>query len=381
MQDEFRRRMPICQNWVYFDHAAVGPLPQPAAQQITDWCHQATHEGDTVWPSWHRAVQQMRQTAAGLIHASVDEVALVNSTTQGIGLVAEGFPWRAGDNVVLLRNEFPSNLYPWMNLASQGVEARIVDPDHDGRPNLDRVLEACDDKTRLVAASWVGFVNGYRIDLARWTAAIHEQGAYFFLDAIQGLGVFPLDLQQIPVDFLAADGHKWMLGPEGAGLFFVRNQHLDLLRPLGVGWNSVVQNFDFDTIQMQWKPTAARYEGGTMNTVGFLALGASLEMLRSCGLAHNSSRLEQQVVQLGDYAVDRLQAVGAEIISLREPGHLSGIITFRLRDADHAAVREACLARGVVLSHRGGGLRISPHAYNNESDVDRLMDCLADGHV
>lgn len=373
---EFRQMMPITDNWAYFDHAAVGPLPKPTAERISTWSRQATEQGDTVWPEWNRDVQQTRRTAARLINAQPGEVALVNSTTHGIGLVAEGFPWQAGDNVVTLANEFPSNIYPWMNLANRGVETRLVQPGPDGRPELASVLDACDDRTRIVSASWIGFVNGYRLDLAQWVEAVHSKGPLFFLDGIQGVGVFPLDVTSIPIDFLAADGHKWMLGPEGAGIFYLRSEHLELLRPIGVGWNSVVHCFDFDHVQLDLKPTAARFEGGTMNTVGFLALGTSLELLSQQGLSHHSSAIAERICELGGYALQELQGIGAHIQSHREPGHESGIISFQLGDADHQAVRNACLAGGVVLSHRGGCLRISPHAYNERSEVDRLIEIL-----
>ena len=373
----FRRLMPITENWAYLDHAAVGPLPEPTSRRIEVWCRQATEQGDTVWPDWNRAVQKTRRTAARLLNADPAEVALLNSTTQGIGLVAEGLPWRSGDNVVTLANEFPSNMYPWMNLSSRGIETRIVRPDDQGLPNLDAVLDACDDRTRVVSISWIGFVNGYRIDLARWVEAIHQRGCLFFLDAIQGIGVFPLDVRSIPIDFLAADGHKWMLGPEGAGILYLRQEHLDLLRPMGVGWNSVVHSFDFDRVELALKPSAARYEGGTMNTVGFLALGASLELLAAQGLSHDASALAERIWEIVQYAVARLREIGATVVGVPKPASYSGIISFQLGHVDHQAVREKCLANGVVLSHRGGCLRISPHGYNDEGDIDRLIDALA----
>lgn len=373
---DFRQLMPICQNWIYFDHAAVGPLPRPTADRISKWCQQATEQGDTVWPEWNRGVQQTRRTAASLIHADAGEVALVNSTTQGISLVAEGYPWQPGDNVVTLANEFPSNLYPWMNLADRGVETRRVAVDDDGQPNLDRVLDACDEHTRIVSLSWIGFVSGYRLDLHRWAEAIHSRGALFFLDAIQGMGVFPMDVQSVPVDFFAADGHKWMLGPEGAGIFYLRQEHLDRLRPVGVGWNSVVHCFDFDHVELNLKPSAARYEGGTMNSVGFLALGASLEVLADQGLAHNSMAIADRVLDVREYAAEELTKLGAHVRNQYERCHQSGILSFQLPEANHQALRETCLEQGVVLSHRGGCLRISPHAYNTPSDIDRLVSIL-----
>lgn len=373
----FRNEMPITHKWAYFDHAAVGPIPRPTAQVISDWCSQASEEGDTVWPEWNRGVNQTRKTAARLLNADPAEIALVPNTTAGISLVADGFPWSPGDNVVTLSNEFPSNVYPWMNQADRGVEVRRVPVDPDGRVQLDRILAACDHRTRIVSCSWIGFASGFRIDLATFVEAVHARGALFFLDAIQGVGVFPLDLANIPIDFLAADGHKWMLGPEGAGLFYVRHEHLDRLHPLGVGWYSVEHCFDFSKIELKLKPSAARYEGGTMNAVGFLALNSSLELLERHGLSCTNSPIADRILQITDYACQRLQSLGAELQNIREPKHKSGIVSFRFHGRDLPAMRETCLKNGVVLSYRNGSLRISPHAYNNEAEVDHLIDILS----
>lgn len=366
--------MPVSQKWAYFDHAAVGPLTRPAAECVSNWCRQALEEGDTVWPEWNRSVNQTRHRAAELISASNSEIALIPNTTAGISLVAEGYPWREGDNVVTLANEFPSNLYPWMNLADRGVETRRVQPDPNGRVDLDRVLASCDQRTRIVALSWIGFATGFRLELARFVDAIHQRGCLFFLDAIQGFGVFPLNVSQLPIDFLAADGHKWMLGPEGAGVLYVRREHLDLLRPVGVGWNSVVHCYDFDKIELTLKDSAGRYEGGTMNAAGFMALGASLDLLRDCGLSSNESAVADRILELTDYACEQLSRLGIRVVNIREPLHRSGIVTFRLEGQDQKAVRHFCLKSGIVLSHRNGCLRISPHAYNNEAEIDHLVD-------
>jgi selenocysteine lyase/cysteine desulfurase len=373
---DFRQAMPVSRKWAYFDHAAVAPLPSATADAIHTWCTQATEEGDAVWPSWNRGVGKARTLAAEMINAEEAEIALVPSTTAGISLVAEGFPWREGDNVVTLANEFPSNLYPWMNQRFRSVETRRVTVPPDGRVDLDRVLAACDHRTRIVSLSWIGFASGYRLDLPKFVDAVHQRGPYFFLDAIQGLGVFPLDVRQVPVDFLAADGHKWMLGPEGAGIFYLRQQHLDLLRPIGVGWNSVKHRYDFSKVDLDLQATAARYEGGTQNMAGFLGLAASLSLLRDLGLRYDRSPLSTRIIALNNYACERLRARGATIVSPCGTSHQSGILSFQLPGCDHDAIRTQCLQQGVILSHRGGCLRMSPHAYNNEADVDRLIELL-----
>lgn len=371
----FRQQMPIARRFVYLDHAATAPLSGPASQAVQTWSRQAAELGDTVWLQWEEGVQQVRRTAAELIGAASEEVALVPNTTAGINLVAEGFPWREGDNVVTLANEFPSNQYPWMNLAGRGVEARRV-PVEGGQVDLDRLADACDGRTRIVSVSWIGYASGWRMDLDALVALAHEHGALVFLDAIQGLGVFPIHVGRVGVDFLAADGHKWLLGPEGAGLFFVRREHLPLLRPLSVGWNSVVRAHDFSRIELCLRPDAARYEGGSRNMAGHLALGASLQLLAGVGLSAGRSALADRVLALTDYAVNRLEAIGAAVQSCRRAPHRSGILAFALPGRDPVDLRRRCLQAGVVLSVRGGNLRISPHAYNDETDIDRLVEVL-----
>jgi selenocysteine lyase/cysteine desulfurase len=297
----------------------------------------------------------------------------VNSTSQGIGLVAEGFPWKAGDNLVTFDCEFPANVYPWQNLADRGVETRLV-PAPEGRIDLNRLEEACDPRTRIVAISWVQFAAGWRIDVDAVTELAHRRGALVALDAIQGLGVFPLDVSRTPVDFLAADGHKWLLGPEGAGIFYLRGEHLNLLAPRSVGWNSVVRPYDFSRLEFSLKPTAARYEGGTHNMAGFVALGESLKLLSGYSAEAKAAR----VLALTDRACQRLQTLGAEIHSSRTGEERSGIVLFSLPGQDSMALRRKLHAAGVALSCRAGKLRISPHAYGNEADIERLIGALED---
>ncbi len=367
----FRREMPISQRWAYFDHAAVAPITSPSRKAISRWVERAAVDGATPYSEWIAEIEQLRTLAAEMIRATVDEIALVGNTTAGINLVAEGFPWQEGDNVVTLADEFPSNQYPWMQLANRGVETRRV-PTDEGEVDLERLANACDERTRVVTISWVSFSSGWRNDLEKVAEIAHRHGSLFFLDAIQGLGVFPLDVTGTRIDFLSADGHKWLLGPEGAGIFFTRREHLDLLRPVGIGWNSVVDAHNFSHIDLTLKDTAARYEGGTQNTPGLIGLGASLALLAEFG----QEAISRRVIELTDTACERLEELGAIIHSNREPAQKSGIVVFELPGRDPESVRRRCLDRNVVISCRGGRLRISPHAYNNESDLDHLMGAM-----
>ncbi len=370
--DDLRRAMPVARKWAYFDHAAVAPLSEPARAAMDAWGQNMADNGDTDWLHWAAQLEVVRRRGAGMIGADPDEIALIRNTTEGINLVAEGFPWREGDNIVTLADEFPSNQYPWMNLASRGVECRRV-PTIDGRVELSAIEQACDARTRIVALSWVNFAHGWRNDLDALAQLAHHRGAYLFVDAIQGLGVLPLDVRRTPIDFLSADGHKWMLGPEGAGLFYLRREHLDLLRPVGLGWNSVRQGNDYTRIELNVKPTAARYEGGSYNMAGFLGLGASLELLVALGTAAIGERL----LAVTDEACQRLREFGATIHSHREQVRASGIVAFELPGKNSLAVKKQLLAHHVVTGCRAGRVRISPHAYTNDEDLDRLISALA----
>ncbi len=372
---ELRRQMPVAARYAYLDHAAVAPLTAPARDAVIQWSHAAADSGDLHWSTWAEQVRNVRLLCSSLIGTDSENLAFVPNTTAGIGLVAEGLPWRPGDNVVTLANEFPSNLYPWMNLRDRGVETRLVKAER-GRVDMEQILERCDARTRLISVSWVGYASGWRLDVDWVVRRAHERGILVLLDAIQGLGVFPLNVADTPVDFLAADGHKWMLGPEGAGIFYIRPQHLDLLHPIGVGWNSVVQASEFDRIDFHLRPTARRFEGGSQNMVGVMALGASLQLLESAGLASGESAIAERVLAITDYACERLQEVGACVLSHREGERRSGIVTFQVPGQDPDQLRRACLQAGVVVSCRGGGVRISPHAYANRDDIERLIEVI-----
>lgn len=371
LRRRFRERMPISGRCAYFDHAAVAPLSGPASAAIARWLDEATHEGVRAWGRWNRTADDARSAAARLLHARPEEIAFVSSTTAGISLVAEGFAWQAGDNVVTLADEFPSNQYPWLNLADRGVEVRRL-PTQEGRLDLADLEQACDARTRIVSISWVNYATGFRHDLAAVAEIAHRAGALLLVDAIQGLGVFPLDVREIPIDFLAADGHKWLLSPEGAGILYIRREHLDRIRPQGVGWHSVVHEGDFSRIELDLKPAAERFEGGSPNSVGIAGLGASLAMFNELG----RQNIAESVLHFTRTASERLRSLGATIVSPQDDPHRSGIVAFELPGHDPKEIRGRCLAADVLLSVRNGRLRISPHGYNNEDDLERLLDAL-----
>jgi selenocysteine lyase/cysteine desulfurase len=365
-----RKEFPVTSRWAYLDHAAVAPLSEPARRAMTDWAADTAVNGAATWSDWQRRVETTRAEAGRLLNADPKDIAFIKNTSEGISFVAEGLPWRAGDNVVTAADEYPSNLYPWMNLADRGVEVRRV-PSRDGRVLVDDLRAAMDDQTRLITLSFVEYGTGFRNDLDAVSALCRERDALFFVDAIQGLGVFPLDVRQTPIDFLAADGHKWLLGPEGSGILYVRRELVELMHTAEVGWHSVVHDHDFSKVELTLKPHAGRWESGTMNVAGIVALGASLELLLNAGI----DAVGQRILEVTDYLCDRAKAAGLDIYSSRRPGESSGIVSL-LGIADPAAAVRRCRAEGIIVNHRGGRLRVSPHAYNTFDEIDRLLTVL-----
>jgi cysteine desulfurase/selenocysteine lyase len=369
-QSEF----PVTERWAYFDHAAVAPLPRRAGNMLRAWTDEQERYGVVHWPNWERQVEMARARVARLLNAEADEIAFINSTTHGIGLIAEGFPWRPGDNVVTAAEEYPSNIYPWMNLSDRGVIVRLV-PTRDGRIWIDDLAAAFDDRTRLLTISHVEFSSGFRNDLDALTELCRDRGAAFFVDAIQGLVPFTIDVKRTPIDFLAADGHKWLLGPEGAGLLFVRRDWIGRLHTLGVGWHSVISTYNSPRNDFTLKPSAQRWEGGSFNMPGLQALGASLELLLEIGPEAVSARI-----------LDRAQAVrelaaqaGWRICGSSLPADRSGIVALERDGVDPDRFARAARAQGVAVASRRGRVRISPHIYNNQDDLERLALALKSG--
>ncbi|AGA30492.1 aminotransferase class V-fold PLP-dependent enzyme [Singulisphaera acidiphila] len=369
---------PITERWAYFDHAAVAPIPRRAGDILRTWADDQEQNGVIHWLDWERKLGTTRRQIAELLNAEVDEIAFVSSTTHGIGLIAEGFPWREGDSVVTAAEEYPSNVYPWMNLASRGVELRTV-PSRDGRVWARDLAAAIDETTRLLTISHVEFASGFRNDIDALAELCKARGIAFFVDAIQGLGPLVIDVKRTPIDFLAADGHKWLLGPEGAGLLFVRREWIDRLRPLGVGWHSVVSSFNTPGFNFTLKPSAERWEGGSCNMPGLQAFGASLSLIMELG----KETVSQRILERAEAVREIARSAGWQVYGSTRGDDLSGIVALEREGVDPDVVVRRLRAAGVAVASRRGRLRISPHVYNNEEDLERLrMGLISDlGHA
>jgi selenocysteine lyase/cysteine desulfurase len=366
-----RTEMPVTRDWAFLDHAAVAPLTERARRALGEWADDMTHHGVVHEGRWLKQIEEVRRQFGRLLNAEPHDLAFVKNTSEGIGFVAEGLPWRVGDNVVIAAEEYPANVYPWMNLQSRGVEVRRV-PSRGARVEIDDLLAALDGRTRLVSLSFVEFASGFRNDLDTIGRLCRERDILFCVDAIQGLGVLPLDVRKTPLDFLAADGHKWLLGPEGAGVFWIRRELVETLHPVSVGWKSVVGAWDFSTIDFRLEVHAGRWENGTPNISGIVALGASLGLLLEIGIDAIAAR----VLELTDYLCEKAAEAGLEVFSSRRVADRSGIVSLIVPGVEAREAAKRCRASGVVVNARAGRVRVSPHFYNTQEELDRFVNLL-----
>ena len=359
---------PVAGRLLYLNHAGVSPIPASSASAGIRLLQQYRDEGAFHLRKWEESSDEVRARFARLIGASSEEIAIIKNTSEGISLIAAGFPWKEGDNLVTANVEFPANIYPWMRLEAHNIEVRMVQA-REGRVRKDDVVAACDGKTRLVALSSVEFANGYRNDLAGIGEYCQKQGIFFFVDAIQSLGVVPMDVRAYGIDALSADGHKWMLSPEGIGGFYISRDVMEMVEPVVLGWHSVRNRFDFEQYDFQLSPDARRFEPGSFNTVGLAAFGASLHLILSVSV----ERIWERVRRLTEEAIEWALRAGYEVVSPRHPEERSGIVTFRVPGADPQRLWKALLSRKAVCSPRSGGIRVSPHFYNTSEEISRFF--------
>jgi selenocysteine lyase/cysteine desulfurase len=376
---KFGNDFPILGRLTFLNHAAVAPLSPPAARALRAYADQAESRA-YVDGGWYRRTVEVKQAAARLIGArGPHEIAFVPNTSTGLALVARGLEWQPGDNVVVSNVEYPANRYPWEDLRRVGVELREVRQLPDGRVDAEDVIEAINDRTKVVAVSHVQYVSGHRIDLRPISDMVHSvpgPRGYLCVDAIQSVGAMPVDVEAMGIDFLAADGHKWMLGPEGCGIFYCREDLNELLHPAVVGWMNMVDATDYGNYRFEFQPDARRFEPGTYNIPGILALGASIDMLLTVGIDNVWSRIEELTAHL----CRRLASHGYRVFSPRSDGERSGIVTFDPPAAtDRAAVKrivDRLQQKNIIIAAREGRLRASPHFYNTTEQLDALIDAL-----
>lgn len=366
---KIRKEFPITKRYTFLDNACIGPLSRRAASYMNGFIEDMARGGGVNEDRWVEDVNKTRVLAAKILNARPSEIAFTKNTSEGISFVANGLEWSEGDNVVITNVEFPANVYPWMNLKDRGVQVKFVWEDKRGRIPFEDIEKVADDRTKVISLSFVEFSSGFRNDLRRIGGMCRDKGIAFVVDAIQGLGALGLDVNEVGVDFLSADGHKWLLSPEGVGIFYARKGSMEKLAVHEVGWASVVNKEDYLDYNLTLRPDASRFECGSPNTLGLYGLRGSLELMLEVGIRE----IEERVLELTDYLVGGLEKKGYRIFSSRRDGEKSGIVSFYSERHNIALVHDCLIRQGVIVSLREGRIRAAPHFYNTHEEIDKLL--------
>jgi cysteine desulfurase / selenocysteine lyase len=373
--EELRRReFPVAREKVFLAHAGVCPLPQRVADAISKCAEQSTL-GDQEAFMLSR-LDDARKLAAQLLNCQTDEIALVGPTSLALSFVASGLNFRKGDNILIYHDDYPSNVYPWMALAQKGVEVRLLNIKNYGAIRTVDVIGQVDENTKLVALASCHFISGFRIEIDAIGKFLRERGILFCLDAIQTLGAFPTTVEH--VDFLAADAHKWLLGPCGAGIFYVRRELQEKLNPPIYGWHNVRNPNFVAQEQIIFRSGAVKYEAGTQNLVGLVGLIASMELALEIGVENIAAELLRKRALL----VNALSAKGFTVLNANtKPENASGIVSFFQTGKDLAALNQKLTGAEIVASLRTDRkgqnyIRLSPHFYNTDAELKRVLELL-----
>lgn len=374
--EELRRReFPVAGEEVFLAHAGVCPLPRRVSEAVSQYALQAS-KGDQEKFIYPKILDHGREVASQLLECGTDEVAFVGPTSLALSFIASGLKFRRHDNLLVYFDDYPSNVYPWMALAEQGVQVRLMNTRGLGLIRPEDVMGQVDENTRLVALASCHFISGYRLDFQAIGQFLHKRNILFCLDAIQTLGAFPLRVEH--VDMLAADAHKWLLGPCGAGLMYVRRSSQEALTPPIYGWNNVRCPDFVAQEQLVLRPGARKYEAGTSNLLGILGLIRGMELLLEVGVDNVARELLRKRARLAP----ALQAKGYSVLHAdAPPGNSSGILSFYRPGADLAPLHQKLLDAHILTSLRTDRtgqkyIRLSPHFYNTDAELDRVLELL-----
>ncbi len=369
------REFPVARETAYLAHAAVCPLPACARDAVSDYAAACTG-GDQEDFVPANLLRDTRQLAANLLGAELREIALVGPTSLGLSFIAQGIDWQPGDNIIVHGDDYPSNVYPWMALAEKGVELKRLEPSTPGLIEPEDVFALIDPRTRMAALASCHYVSGYRIDIDAIGRELRSRGILFCVDGIQTVGAFPTPVEH--VDFLAADAHKWMLGPCSAGILYVKREMQDRLKPVVQGWHNLSCPDFIAQETLDYKPDGRRYEAGTANLLGIVGHHASLQLLDALGLA----KIAADLLAKRRWLVPELLAKGCDVLHADLPeANASGIVAFSKPGEDMAALQARLGQAGVTVSLRvmrdGSKLiRLSPHFYNTPAELYRLLEAL-----
>ncbi|MBN1449055.1 MAG: aminotransferase class V-fold PLP-dependent enzyme [Bacteroidetes bacterium] len=354
---------------IYLNHAATGPWSRYVERRVQAHVRGRTDGPIDIFQDTIRLIGEARAMAAEMLGTDPARVAFVLNTSEGLNILAQGLDWKTGDRVLLIDQEFPSNIYPFINLRGKGVEIDFV-PQRNGRIELDDIERALTPRTRILAVSWVQFLSGFTLDLAALKDLCAPHGTLLSVDAIQGVGGIRLDLRNTPVDFLAAGVQKWQLGPQGVGIVYVSERAQEMIRQAHLGWISVANAWNFFNYGQELQPDARRYENGTFNSIGISGYHGALEFFRTVGF----DRVDEMVRANAAHLYAKAQEMDFTVVTPENPCERAGIVTLRHERAEE--VQRTLQENGMVVSARVGHIRISPHFYNTPDEIDTVLDAI-----
>ena len=374
-EDLRRHEFPVAQNKIFLAHAGDAPLPRRVADAIAEYARQAA-TGDQEKFVYPAILDQGRKLAARLLNCQADEVAFVGPTSLALSFIASGLKLKRGDNILIYFDDYPSNVYPWMALAEQGVEVRLMSTRGLGVIRSRDVMVQVDENTRLVAVASCHFVSGYRVDFQAIGRYLRGRDILFCLDGIQTLGAFPTTVEQ--VDLLAADAHKWLLGPCGAGVLYVRRSVQDEINPPIYGWNNVRCPEYVAQERIVFRTGSQKYEAGTYNLLGLVGLVAAMELILELGVGN----IAVELLRKRAWLVPALQAKGCTVLQAEAPPDAaSGIVSFFRPGRDLAALHQKLQDANIITSLRADRtrqayIRLSPHCYNTDAELHRMLELI-----
>ena len=366
---------PVTRERIFLAHGGDCPLPRRVAEAIANYARDSS-TGDQEKCVYPMVLDEGRKLASQLLNSQPEEVAFVGPTSLALSFIASGLKVRKSANILIYFDDYPSNVYPWMALAEQRVEVRLMNTRGLGVIRLKDVIGQVDENTAMVALASCHFISGYRIDYQSIGQALRERNILFCLDAIQTLGAFPTTVEH--VDYLAADAHKWLLGPCGAGLLFVRRDQQEKLTPPIYGWNNVRCPNYVAQEQIVFRRGSQKYEAGTHNLLGIVGLVASMKLILEIGV----DNIARELLRKRAWLVPALQAKGCAVLHPESPDETaSGIVSFSRPGQDLAALHQKLLDANIITSLRGDRagqkyIRLSPHFYNTDAELQRVIELL-----
>jgi cysteine desulfurase / selenocysteine lyase len=366
---KYRDIFPVTKSEVYLNHAAVSPFSSNVIKAINEFLEMRSKNKVDEYPLVIEKKKDLKKNIGNLINGNPKNVAIIGNTSEGLNWLVNSLSWKPSDRIVLTDYEFPSNVYPFLNLKRFGVEVDFVN-NRDGKIYVEDIESKITSRTRIVSISFVEFLNGFRNNLNEIGKICKSKNILFSVDGIQGVGALPIDVKSCGIDFISNGGHKWIMGPQGCGFMYIAPELHEKLVPAFAGWLSVKDSWNFLDYKLDFIDDAGRYEIGTSNALGIIGCKASTDLLVEIG----PESIKEHLFLLGDYLIDSFEDIDLIYNGSLALEERSGIYSFYYKDSEILKdLHQHLLKNRIHVSFRNGALRVSPHFYNEKGDIEHLI--------